>query len=285
MVQELPRRTGFGGPKLIRLLARFTEFDVPASTLSPSDRLGGWLAWTDAIALSGALTGASSTAAAALPDAYSAEERESARVRTALENAITGKSAAPARAQAGQRGQRRPPVQDDVSAAELVQYATHRQKYSALQQTMETNIGGLRRRLRGVLASSTPALSRLAVVDAAMEKALSPRERALFAGIPGLLEPHFDRLRLAGQESAAEPNPASPLAGTPDREPVSAGSTGPQRTVLVDLAAPPGTVKKPMFIVGPWLDLFRQDMQSVLLAELEIRLEPIEGLLTALRGG
>lgn len=287
MVQELPRRTGFGGPKLIRLLARLTEFDVPASPLSPSDRLGGWLAWTDAIALSGALTGASSTAVAALPDAYSAEERESARVRMALENAITGKSAAPARAQAGQRGQRRPPVHDEAQGAELVQFATHRQKYSALQQTMETNICGLRRRLRGVLASSTPALNRLAVVDAAMEKALSPRERVLFAGIPGLLEPHFDRLRLAGQEGAGNvPDAAPPMAGTTDlQELASAGSTDPQRTVPVDLTAPPGAVKKPMFIVGPWLDLFRQDMQSVLLAELEIRLEPIEGLLTALRGG
>ena len=34
---------------------------------------------------------------------------------------------------------------------------------------------------------------------------------------------------------------------------------------------------------GAWLNLFRQDMQSVLLAELEIRLQPVEGLLAALR--
>lgn len=32
-----------------------------------------------------------------------------------------------------------------------------------------------------------------------------------------------------------------------------------------------------------WLDVFRKDMQSVLLAELDVRFHPIEGLLAALR--
>ncbi|SAK45627.1 hypothetical protein AWB80_00934 [Caballeronia pedi] len=34
---------------------------------------------------------------------------------------------------------------------------------------------------------------------------------------------------------------------------------------------------------GAWLDLFRKDLQSVLLAELDVRFQPIEGLLAALR--
>ncbi|MCC8446692.1 DUF3348 family protein, partial [Xanthomonas translucens] len=34
---------------------------------------------------------------------------------------------------------------------------------------------------------------------------------------------------------------------------------------------------------GAWLDVFRQDMQHVLRAELDIRFHPIEGLLAALR--
>lgn len=278
MVQEPPRRTGFGGPKLIRLLARLTDADVPASPLSPPDKLGGWLAWTDAIALSGALSGAPVAATPVLPAAYSAEEREYARVKTALENAITGKSAASARAQAGPRGQRRAPAQPEVQAAELVQYATHRQRYSTLQQTMETNIGGLRRRLRGVLAAASPALNRLAVVDAAMEQALNTRERTLLAGIPGLLEPHFDRVRRAGQV-AAEPDQDV----APNVAPVAEASKA--KASDATGSAPKKAVDKPMFTVGPWLEVFRQDMQSVLLAELEIRLEPIEALLEALRGG
>lgn len=34
---------------------------------------------------------------------------------------------------------------------------------------------------------------------------------------------------------------------------------------------------------APWLDVFRKDMQSVLLAELDVRFQPVEGLLAALR--
>lgn len=34
---------------------------------------------------------------------------------------------------------------------------------------------------------------------------------------------------------------------------------------------------------GAWLDVFRKDMQSVLLAELDVRFQPVEGLLAALR--
>jgi hypothetical protein len=36
-------------------------------------------------------------------------------------------------------------------------------------------------------------------------------------------------------------------------------------------------------VTGPWLDTFRQDMHAVLLAELDTRLQPVEGLLAALR--
>ena len=34
---------------------------------------------------------------------------------------------------------------------------------------------------------------------------------------------------------------------------------------------------------GAWLEIFRKDAQSVLLAELDLRFQPVEGLLAALR--
>ncbi len=39
----------------------------------------------------------------------------------------------------------------------------------------------------------------------------------------------------------------------------------------------------PALTPGAWLDVFRKDMQSVLLAELDLRFQPVEGLLAALR--
>jgi hypothetical protein len=132
----------------------------------------------------------------------------------------------------------------------VVDYAVFRQQYQSIQQTMDTDIGNLRGRLRAMLAARTPAMARLAVVDAIMERALSPRERNLLAGVPGMLAGHFDRLRLAEQASLAD----------------------------ADAAGESAAVK-----AGTWQNVFRKDMQSVLLAELDVRFQPVEGLLAALR--
>ncbi|WP_028352481.1 DUF3348 domain-containing protein [Bordetella petrii] len=122
-------------------------------------------------------------------------------------------------------------------------YAPHRQRYLTLQQTMETRIGQLRSRLRAILAGM-PGMARLAMMDAVMDRSLGAHERRLLATVPALLESHFARLRQAAQDAPDEPAAAAP---------------------------------------AQWLATFRQDMRSVLLAELDIRLQPVEGLLAALR--
>jgi hypothetical protein len=247
MVQT-PRRTGFSGPTLIRLLSRLTDVDVPESRQSLSDRLSQWLGWTDAIALSTALNG---NPPIVTPDAEvrgDDEQRECARVRTALVKAITEERAPVSNRQ---REPMRAPVQAPAPAPapEEIKYSTYRQRYVAKQQTMETAIGNLRSRLRATLAARTAAMTRLAMVDAVLERALSAREYSLLAGVPALLEGHFNRLRQAEQAALAQAQDSGePAAVTP----------------------------------GAWLDVFRKDMRSVLLAELDVRLQPVEGLLAAL---
>jgi hypothetical protein len=49
------------------------------------------------------------------------------------------------------------------------------------------------------------------------------------------------------------------------------------------LAAPQALGDTPALAPGAWLDVFRKDAQSVLLAELDLRFQPVEGLLAALR--
>ncbi|CAE6732508.1 DUF3348 domain-containing protein [Paraburkholderia domus] len=246
MVQA-PQRTAFSGPALIRLLARLTDVDVSESSQSLSDRLSQWLGWTDAIALSSALNNNPPAGAAGARAFGDAEEGECARVRTSLANAIVGDSVF---AVARRRGPASHVLPQGAPVDAPVDYAVFRQRYLAMQQSMETGIGNLRGRLRGMLAARTPAMARLAVVDAVMERALSERERSLLAAVPGLLAGHFERLRQAEQQTLADAE-ASEDAST---------------------AMP-----------GAWLDTFRKDMQSVLLAELDVRLQPVEGLLAALR--
>ncbi len=210
-----PRRIPLSGSGLIRLLATLGDTDIPTPKDSFSDGLCRWFDWTDAISLSSALDGpqASSTDAPSGRTAAMAAERECRRVR----DTVT-KLAAP------------DPTTDD--------FPPHRQRYLGWQQAMESNIGPLRRKLRASLSAASPALARLAAVDAVMDKVIGARERTLLATVPAWLEQHFERVR--GDSSDDQP----------DR----------------------------------WRETFCQDMREVLLAELDLRMQPVEGLLEALRG-
>lgn len=115
---------------------------------------------------------------------------------------------------------------------------------------METRVGNLRRRLRAALASRSPAMNRLAMVDAAMERALGAREQQLLSSAPVALRGHFERVRKAEADQLAQTQAQS---------------------------------SRPDVDSGAWLNVFRKDMQCVLLAELELRFQPVQGLLAALR--
>jgi hypothetical protein len=136
-------------------------------------------------------------------------------------------------------------IAEDGTAAAAADFAPFRRRYLALQQAMEAGIGPLRGRLRALLAARSPAMARLAAVDVVMEQVLAAREHSLLASVPALLEKHFTRLRQASPETVGEPGSEAEA--------------------------------------GEWLHVFRKDMKNVLLAELDFRFQPIEGLLEALR--
>ncbi|MGE8232389.1 MAG: DUF3348 domain-containing protein [Stenotrophomonas sp.] len=143
-----------------------------------------------------------------------------------------------------------PPRNPAPADAELPPgFAPYRQHYLNQQRAMQTVSGRLRGRLRDMLARQSPAKARLAEVDAVMEATLSPREHSLLSHVPVLLGLHYQRLL-----TAAAHDPA-------------------------DAAASDSTVAP----TGPWLVTFRQDLRIALLAELDVRFHPIDGLLAALR--
>lgn len=244
---QAPPRTAFGGPTLVRLLARLADADVPASTQSLSDRLSQWLGWTDAIALSSALNANPPAVMGSARPPGRAEDELCANVRGALTKAIANDAvlAVSRRTRAPRGGSQAMPEQ---AAGD---YAAFRQSYLSLQQAMETDIGDLRGRLRALLAARTSGLARLAVLDAVMERALFARERTLLVSVPTLLGVYFERLC---REAQADAPPATDASND----------------------APP-------MLSGERLDAFRRDVQSVLLAELEVRFQPVEALLAALR--
>ncbi len=224
-------RTGFTGSALVRLLARLTDVEVAESSQSFSDRLSQWLRWTDGIALSSVLDGPRHSVPHD-PGAGSAQSEADAcvRLRAHLARAIADDIAF--------LGDRRATPLDHKKS----DFAPFRVRYHARQQAMEASVASLRARTRSALAAHSPAMARLASVDAVMEQALAAHERGLLATVLGLLEQRFRRLRQAAQDDAGD----APVADA-------------------------------------WQDAFCEDLRAVMLAELEIRLQPVEGLLEALR--
>ncbi|NLA17724.1 DUF3348 family protein [Burkholderia cepacia] len=261
MVQA-PSRPALSGPALVRLLARLADADVAESRQTLSDRLSQWLGWTDAITLSSALN-ASPPGVAAGVRGYDAE-RDCARVRHELAQAITATNRPRARRRPGD-----PPP----PAADTADFADFRQRYLSLQQDMETAIGQLRGRLRVALAACSSGMARLATLDAIMERVLGARERSLLSAVPALLGTRFGRLRDAERQALADAEAAAAAAAE------SAATADPAD----DGAAIVNSPAVAAIVPGAWLDTFRDEMQSILLAELEVRFQTVDGLLAALR--
>ncbi len=263
------RSTRFTGSALVRLLAQLAEADAPASKQAFAERLSHWLGWTDAISLSAALNASLPKAPGSRAVAVDPEEAEFTRVRSALVQAIAEDTAPPVeRRPAGGRAAA-PTVPPDDEA----DFTLFRRRYVTRQQAMESSIAPLRGRVRAALAARSPALARLAAVDAVMEQAVGPRERTLLSCVPVLLEKRFRMLRQAqhaGPQGWAVPSP--PPAGV---EETRGGPAFPQDASLANTA--------PASAPTAWLAQFRLDMRAILMAELDIRLQPVEGLLDTLR--
>lgn len=262
MVTELPRRTSFSGPTLVRLLSRLAQVEVAEPRQSPAARLDEWLGWTESILLSKVLNAAVSSSAAKESDAGDAivdinelAQAEYSQLRVALEQAIAGSVAPPVAVSAMQRRQFRgsPSVVADTD------FPSYRRRYTMVQQKMETSIADLRGRMRRLLALQGPGLAHLAAMDAAMEQALVGHELRLLASVPRLLEGHFERLKRSDQAPANEVHEAQ----TQNNQ------------------SPPSG-QRPSAQQNHWLDTFRSDMGQVMRAELELRLQPIQGLLAAI---
>jgi hypothetical protein len=124
-----------------------------------------------------------------------------------------------------------------------------RRHYLVCQRALEQKIRPFRARVRDLLLRTSPRLAKLAALDAVLDAALAERERKLLATLPALLERRFELLRQTHQAALAETLPADEPAAEPGSE--------------------------------TWLLAFGQELQALLLAEIDTRLEPTLGLIEA----
>ncbi len=256
MTQSLPR-TNFNRSRLLRFLADLSIVDAAESKQVFAERLGQWLDFSDAITLHAAHN-ANSTSSSTAPSGVQsvagvsgvsgvAVEEEFARVRTALVNSITTSCSS----SIGETRIKLPTPKPGAAIAIAIAFDPYRRFYLAHQGDMELSVRPLRSRVRQALSRASATLKQLAALDEALDKILSVRERQLLSTVPLLLERRFEQLLKAHQQ---------PLVDTRQ-------------------ADAPALWMQP----GGWLADFCKELQGVLLAELDLRLQPTVGLIEALR--
>ena len=234
--------------ELLRFLASQGMADPAADTGDVGQSLGEWLDFRQAIALQGFIGTVDDPAAVpakptARVDAAVLHKRFT-EVRNALEMSIV-KGSVPALGL----------VRIELPLAELdhpidikTAFDPFRRFFTGHQRQMDNIIRSLRVQLRGMLDKGTTAHRQLSSLDAIFENVLRVRESRLLGKISTQFEKRFAKLLkqhmkvLHGAAEADEPAP---------------------RTT-------------------PWLEPLREDMRTALLAELDLRLQPILGLIEAL---
>jgi len=125
------------------------------------------------------------------------------------------------------------------------EFLPYHRSYLTHQRSMQSALSNLRAQVRATLAEQSSSGKRLAALDSVLEQSLAARERSLLALLPVLLGKRFEHLLRARGAVMAEDS----IQETPS---------------------------------GNWLPAFCRDMQAVLLAELDLRLQPVIGLMDAL---
>jgi hypothetical protein len=216
-------RNSFASSRLVRLLGDPALVNMPSSGMDFAERLSLWLNAFDAIGLQSAhqaIRSIDAPAAARPEGARAARTRNVAedfqRVHAVLRKAISLDPLAHGKA-------------DAADAADPACTVFH-QRHLELQRQMEQMIAALRDHVRQALCRASPRLRQLAVLDAAFEQLLAPREQALLPTAAALLKRRFEQLRQTDDG----------------------------------------------------LEIFRRQWGEALLAELDLRLEPVAGLIEAL---
>ncbi len=236
------QRATFNRSALVRVLSD-TLPEVPDPKYDFGERLGQWLDFSDALTLFSVLN-TEAGSGTPIASANSDLPAQLARVRRNLSDSIHNDGVF----SADPARIPFPTPLPNATPKSAADFSPYHRYYLAHQRDMNSAITALRANARKALAGQSAAGKQLADLDAAFEKFLSVRERNLLSNIPIMLGKRFD-------QRYAE-----------------------HRVALTDITDDPATWTQP----GSWLEAFCHDAQTALIAELELRLKPVAGLIAAL---
>jgi hypothetical protein len=236
-------RTNFHSSQLTRCLADLSMVDTVDCGDAFAEQLSQWVHFADAITLSAV----HNDGMASLPNTHSDEQTaavaEFNRIQTLLKNSIVQSFSL----KPGKSHIKLPAPEFDQPINLAAAYVPYRRFYESHQHDMEMRIEPLRANVREAVAKASPKLGKLAELDATFEKILRGRERQLLAKIPLLLKKRFEQLFKEHQQKISDARQADNPAH--------------------------------WMQAGGWLACFCNDMQMLLLAELDLRLQPVLGLI------
>ncbi len=129
-------------------------------------------------------------------------------------------------------------------------FEPYRKFYMRRQRGLDIKVQHLRSEIRASISGLSPLLAQLARIDKALSESLSDASREIFSVVPNLLEKRFSQLFDIQRPEFPE---------------------NPEVTVFEQWMKP-----------GGWISTFCIEMRELLLAELEVRLQPVVGMIDSL---
>ena len=246
-------QVGLNGTRLTRFLSDLAVADAAFAHQNFAEHLGRLLDFGGSMRLSEFHDELHKLPYEPSPTSSDGLKEEILRVRMALVQTVA-ESFVPG---AGLTRLKLPTLKGGFPLDQLATFEPYHRFYAAHQREFESKIQSLQIRVRDGVSGVSAEMAQLAALDETVRELLSAHTRKHLALIPQLLEKRFNGLL---QEHQA-------LQGEPGKE---ADGERTEADIVQTWTQPTG-----------WLGRFFRDIQGLLLAELELRLLPVLGLVEA----
>ena len=252
----MTRATSNSGPndaRLVRLLTDLAVCDLAFPPKNLAERLGGVIGFGDSMRLASFHDELGEMTFEPSPTSSEGLKEDVLQVRASLVRAVV-ESFTP---DIGSARSKLPTINADMPVDQLVTFEPYHRFYAAHQREFESRVQALQLRVREVACRVSPESGQLAAMDEAMRDIFSMHIRKSLALIPQLLGKRFVFLQQEHRSSKE-------ASGDEVK------SDHPKQDMFEALTQADG-----------WLERFCKEMQELLLAELELRLLPVLGLVEA----